>query len=135
MKKFILFVIPILLIGCKGPKEIIKEIPVEIIKTEYKDIYHFDSIYLHDSINTYIKGDTVYRDKFQYKYIEKQVHDTLITHDTIPKTIYETQIVEKKVAQWWPVWLMLGIIVCGGIAYIFKKFNIIDIIKKWIGQL
>lgn len=135
MKKLLIVIPCLLFIACHAPKEIIKEVPVEIIKTEYKDIYRFDSIYIHDSINTYTNGDTVYRDKFQYKYIEKQVHDTLITHDTIPKTIYKTQIVEKKVAQWWPVWLMLGIIVCSGLIYIFKKFNIIDIIKKWIGQL
>lgn len=113
----------LLLIGCKGPKEIIKEVPVEVVKTEYKDIYHFDSIYLHDSINTYIKGDTVFRDKLQYKYIEKQVHDTLVTHDTIPKTVTVTEIVEKKVPQWWPVWLFCGIVVLGGIGYLIYKYR------------
>lgn len=113
----------LLFINCRGPKEVIKEIPIEVVKTEYKDIWHFDSIYLHDSINTYIKGDTVYRDKFQYKYIEKQVHDTLVTHDTIPKTVTVTEIVEKKVPQWWPVWLFCGLIVLTGIGYIVYKYR------------
>lgn len=116
------------MIGCKPVKEIVyKEIPVEIVKTEYKDVYHFDSIYLKENVYIYQKGDTIFRDSTHIEYIEKQVHDTLITHDTIPQIVNTETIKEvvKNKPQWWPVWLSLGIV---GLIYIEKK-------TKWLSTL
>lgn len=113
----------ILLTGCHSPKEIIREVPVEVIKTEYQTQYIHDSIYQHDSTYIYMKGDTVFKTVDKLKYIERTVHDTLITHDTIPQTITVTEVVEKKVPQWWPVWLFCGLIISGGIVYIIYKFK------------
>lgn len=124
MKKIILLAISFFLIGCKTTEKII-EVPVETVKTEYKDVYHFDSVYLKENVYIYQKGDTVFRDSTYIKYVEKQIHDTLITHDTIPKVVPIEKIVEKKVPQWWPVWLMIGITAACGIFYLFKKFNIL----------
>ena len=122
-KVIVIVTLCLLLSGCRSPKEIIKEVPVEIVKTEYKDLWHFDSIYLKENVYIYQKGDTIFRDSTHIKYVEKQVHDTLITHDTVPKTVTITEIVEKKVPQWWPVWLFCGLIVLGGIGYIIYKFK------------
>ncbi len=127
MKKFIILTLCLLCLACHQPKEIIKEIPVEVVKTEYKDVYHFDSIYLKENVYIYQKGDTVFRDSTHIKYIEKQIHDTLITHDTIPQTVTVTEVVEKKVPQWWPVWIMLGLLAGGGIYLLLKKFNILKL--------
>lgn len=124
MKKIILLAISFFLISCKTTEKII-EVPVETVKTEYKDVYHFDSIYLKENVYIYQKGDTVFRDSTYIKYVEKQIHDTLITHDTIPKVVPIEKIVEKKVPQWWPVWLMLGITAACGIFCLFKKLNIL----------
>ena len=125
MKKLVIFLFCLLLIGCKT-KEIIREIPVETIKTEYKDIWHFDSIYLKENVYIYQKGDTIFKDSTHIKYIEKQIYDTVATHDTIPQPIYIDRIVEKKIPQWWPVWLACGFfiglsIIC--LIYKIKKKN------------
>ena len=69
-----------------------KYVPV----TEYKDrvivktdsLLKTDSIYVHDSVSVYIRGDTVFKDKYhlQYKdrYIVRNKSDTLIVRDSIP---------------------------------------------------
>ena len=118
------------LIGCKPVKEIV-EVPVEVIKTEYKTEYIHDSTYVHDSTFIYMKGDTVFSTKYQLKYIERRVHDTLITHDTIPQVVNTETTVVKEVnkPQWWPVWLALGII----LSYlILTKTSIIKYIKNFL---
>ena len=130
MKK-ILDLIPLLFVGCTTPKEIIKEVPVEVIKTEYKTEYIHDSIYQHDSTYIYMKGDTVFKTVDKLKYIERRVHDTLITHDTIPQIINTATTVVKEVnkPQWWPVWLVAGII---GLYFLITKTKFISAIKDFI---
>lgn len=128
--KYILSTV-ILLTACSTPKEIIREVPVEVIKTEYNTQYIHDSIYTHDSTFVYMKGDTVFNTQYKYKYIERIAHDTLITHDTIPQpiTITETKVVEKNVPQWWPVWLALGIVL---LYLLITKTKFVNIIKTFI---
>ena len=128
--KYILLTV-ILLTACSAPKEIIKEIPVEVIKTEYKTQYVHDTIYDKDSTFIYIKGDTVFNIQYKYKYSERTVHDTLITHDTIPQIINtETTVtVTKKQPQWWPVWLALGIVL---LYLLITKTKFVNIIKTFI---
>jgi len=113
MKKiFNTLLFSVLFVGCTATKEVIKEVPVEVIKTEYKTEYIHDSIYQHDSTYIYMKGDTVFKTVDKLKYIERRVHDTLITHDTIPQIVNTETTVVKEVnkPQWWPVWLTLGIV-------------------------
>lgn len=69
-----------------------KYVPV----AEYKDrvvvktdsLLKTDSVYVHDSISVYIRGDTVFKDKYhlQYKdrYIVRNKSDTMIVRDSIP---------------------------------------------------
>lgn len=77
-----------------------KYVPV----TEYKDrvvvktdsLLKTDSIYVHDSVSVYIRGDTVFKDKYhiQYKdrYIVRNKSDTLIVRDSIP---YKVEVVKQ----------------------------------------
>lgn len=63
--------------------------------TEYRDrvvvktdsLLNTDSVYVHDSVSIYIRGDTVFKDKYhlQYKdrFIERNKSDTLIVRDSI----------------------------------------------------
>lgn len=113
------------LASCTSPKEIIKEVPVEVVRTEYRDIYVHDSIYEHDSVFIAMNGDTVTKEVYKYKYLQNTVHDTLVTHDTVPKvlTVTETKIVEKKVPQWWPVYLTGGLLILAAIGYLIFKFK------------
>ena len=78
-----------------------KYVPV----TEYRDrvinktdsFLKTDSVYTHDSVSVYIRGDTVFKDKFrlQYKdrYIVKSKSDTLIVRDSIP---YRASVIKEK---------------------------------------
>lgn len=86
------------LASCKS----VKYVPV----TEYRDRYvsktdsflKVDSVYLHDSVSVFIRGDTVYTTKTRYKdrlkYIYNTRTDTVAVHDSIP---YPVKVeVEKK---------------------------------------
>lgn len=81
--------------------------PRIVTVTEYKERYHTlyerDSVHVKDSVNTdtYIKGDTVFRDKIQYRYIywSKSKNDTVIQRDSIP---YPVEVYkEVNVLTWW----------------------------------
>ena len=70
--KRLLYILTIFLMSgiCFTSCRNIKYVPVETVKTEYKtrDSIRFDSIYEHDSIFLFVKGDTVYKEKYRYKY-------------------------------------------------------------------
>lgn len=89
-----------------------KYVPV----TEYKDrvivktdsLLKTDSIYVHDSVSVYIRGDTVFKDKYhlQYKdrYIVRNKSDTLIVLDSIPYKV----VVEKTLSKTDKAFLNIG---------------------------
>ena len=64
--------------------------------TEYRDrvvvktdsFLKTDSVYVHDSVSVYIRGDTVFNDKYQLQYKDRYIvrnkSDTLIVRDSIP---------------------------------------------------
>ena len=130
MKK-LLYIIPLLLVGCTAPKEIIREVPVEVIHDVYHNVYIHDTVSRTDSTIIYQKGDTVFKERFRNIYIERQIYDTLKTHDTVPQPIYitETKEIVKKEPQWWPVWLSLGLI-C--LYFLVTKTKFVNQIKNFI---
>ena len=130
-KLFNCLLISFLFIGCTTTKEIIKEVPVEVIREVEKTIYVHDTTYTKDSVIMYQKGDTIFKEKLVYKYVGKTVHDTLITHDTIPQIINTETTITKTVnkPQWWPVWLCLGI-AC--VVILLTKTDIVKYIKDFI---
>lgn len=83
-----LAVMLVTLTGCRS----VKYIPV----TEYRDRYvsktdsfiKTDSVYLHDSVSVFAKGDTVYIAKIHFKDRFKIIYhtktDTVAVHDSIP---------------------------------------------------
>lgn len=89
MKK-LLFVLILCLVSCTTTKYVdrVVEIPVETIKTEYKTDLKRDSIFIKDSVFTFIKGDTVftYKEKVKFKSIYQT--DTVIKVDSIPTIIH-----------------------------------------------
>jgi len=132
MKKlFSLLVLSVLFIGCTTIKEVVKEVPVEVIREVEKTVYVHDTTYTKDSVIVYQKGDTIFKEKLIYKYVGKTVHDTLRTHDTIPQIINTETTVTKTVAkpQWWPVWLAVGIVL---LYLLLTKTNFGEIIKNFI---
>lgn len=124
----ILFIIPILILltACKPIKEII-EVPVEVVKKEYIHDTKTDSIYIKDSIDRYIKGDTVfiYKERTKFRYINKT--DTILKTDTVPKILVKTTVKEVKVnyIKWYQKLLMwmggiMSLILTGYIIYKIK---------------
>lgn len=66
--------------GCK-PSMIY--VPVESIKTEYRDRIQHDSIHLYDSVLVKMKGDTVWLEKYKYLYRDKLIRDSVFKTDSI----------------------------------------------------
>lgn len=99
-----------------------------ISQTEYVHDTTYVSKNIHDSIyidkNVYVRGDTVYRDT--YKYVYRNLVDTLYRDNVVFKDKLVDKIVEKKVIPRW-VWPVVGIsilIILAGIAILaFKIYN------------
>lgn len=104
MKNIIWVILLFLCVSCATTKYI--EVPIETIKTEYINQYFKDSVYIHDSINRYVQGDTVYQ--YKYKYIYKYLNhtDTVIKVDSIPYIVKEETIKEVNVIKWYQSVLM-----------------------------
>ena len=113
-----------------------KYVPV----TEYKDrvvvktdsLLKTDSVYVHDSVSVYIRGDTVFKDKYhiQYKdrYIVRNKSDTLIVRDSIPykvgveKPLSKTDRAFLNIGKIASVCLFIGIL--SFIGWIYRKVKL-----------
>ena len=145
MRKFWLFIIVTLaLTSCRTVKYIDRNVvdsteiavPITNTKIEYRDRFLYDSIYVHDSIFTLIKGDTVYisKNKETNHLINKT--DTIVKTDTISVPIEITKIVTKTETcvkevnklYWWQKILMS----IGGIVFILIIIYIVLKIKKFV---
>lgn len=126
--KYTLYILAIISLlfcaSCTRTKYITREIPVEVVKTEYQNVFVHDSIHETDSIFVEVKGDTVTKEVFKTKIVYKYITDSVIKNDTIPQIITQQEIVEKKVPQWWPVWLSLGIFAALIVLYLTIKMKL-----------
>ena len=108
--------------------------------TEYRDrvvvntdsLLKTDSVYVHDSVSVYIRGDTVFKDKYhiQYKdrYILRNKSDTLIVRDSIPykvevcKQLSRTDRAFLNIGKIASVCLFIGILAF--IGWIYRKVKL-----------
>lgn len=122
----------VLLTSCRS----VKYVPVKSVRTETKYIdklvQKHDSIYLHDSIYSYIKGDTVFWNKYRTKYINKYIFGTDSIYLNKTDSIRVPYPVEKQLTKWQKVEMNTGritiialivLVISSGI-YIFVKYNI-----------
>ena len=119
MKQALLIVIvALLLFSLTGCRSRIQYVPVESIRTEYKDRLQRDSIYVQDSVFVRDKGDTVFIDRWRYVYKDKLITDTLFVNDTI-RVPYQ---IEKQLSRWqqtkmdvggWAIGVLSGVLVLG----------------------
>lgn len=125
MKKSIIFIIIlIILTACTQTKYI--EIPVETIKNNYINTVQKDTLIIRDSVDRWLKGDTVLITKYKYVYQTQYVHDTIIKNDTITNTVYVDKIVtinELKDYQKFLIYIGLFSIVFI-IFVLYKKFKL-----------
>lgn len=126
--KNLLYIILLMLAICLTSCRSIKYVPVETVKTEYKtrDSIRFDSIYEHDSIFLFVKGDTVYKEKYRYKYryLTINITDTVMLTDSV-QIPYP---VEKQLTRWQQMKIELGgwavgVIVILSIVLMLKLFR------------
>lgn len=119
------------LTGCRS----VKYIPV----TEYMDRYvsktdsfiKTDSVYLHDSVSVFAKGDTVYIAKIHFKDRFKIIYhtktDTVSVHDSIP---YPVKVeVEKRQSAIDNVFTWLGKM-AGILFVVFAVLVVYNIVRK-----
>lgn len=90
--------------SCRG----IKYIPIENVRTEiqYRNRLQHDSIHVRDSVFMFVKGDTVFRDRWHKEYKDRIVHDTSYVY--ITDSIQILSSVEKELTRWQQVRMTLG---------------------------
>lgn len=125
----LLFIIPILiLLGSCSPQREVIQIPVETVKLEYVHDTKVDSIFVRDSIDRWMRGDTIfiYKEHTKYKYRDRT--DTILRIDTIPSIVNVEVIKEVEVnhIKWYQKVLMW----LGGITAILSTAYVIYKIKK-----
>jgi N-acetylmuramoyl-L-alanine amidase len=93
-----------LFLALSGCKSNTVYVPVESVRTEYRDRLQRDSIHLYDSVFVKLKGDTIWLEKYKYIYCDRLRTDTVAQSDTIaiPYPVVETR--EVKI---YPRWLVV----------------------------
>ena len=119
----VLFLLPILGAGC-SPK-IVERI---VVQHDTTTVHHRDTTYHRDSIyiREWMKGDTVYVDRFRDRYIfrdrwrdsvsVREVHDTTAVEVKVEKNLSWSQ--KAKIGAF--PWLLLSLI--GAVLWIFRKY-------------
>jgi len=119
-----LFIIALLCCSCHS----IKYIPIESVRTEYRDIFLRDSIYWRDSVFVKERGDTLIMEKYSFLYRDKIIRDSIFKNDTIrvPYPIEVVKEVKARLSQWQN--FQIG---CGRIALTLVFLSIIYFILKF----
>lgn len=121
------------LAGCKTEKVITEVVEVPKVSIVEKHDTLTDSVYEHDSIIIYQRGDTIFRDRIKYKYKDKVLIKNHNTTDTVTKVQkvpvpYEvkvekqlTKIQKAEIALGKALILLFALAGVGGLAYLFIK--------------
>ena len=124
MEKSIFIAALLCLCGACGT---IKYVPIESVKTEYRNIATIDSVFLRDSIFVKEKGDMLIVEKYRYLYRDRIIRDSVIVRDTlrVPYPVEIVKEVKKPLTGWqnFQVW-------CGRIAFVIALFGIIYFVLK-----
>lgn len=115
--KWIIIAICLCIFSCRS----MQYVPVETVKTEYRDRVEKqrDSIYFADTIRIVEKGDMtiIYKDRYRYLYKDRFLTDTVIKRDSIPVP-YPVEVVKHKVPgiMWWIILVLSAL----SLPFIFK---------------
>lgn len=103
-------------------------VPVETVRTEYKDRLLRDSIVRYDSIYVKEKGDTLIFEKYRYLYRDRLKTDTVVKIDSVqvPYPVVEYQEVNRLSSlQGFQVWcgriLLLLILIYAAYRWIRRR--------------
>ena len=122
MRNILIAILLFICVSCPTTKYIDKPVLVETVRTEYINQLYRDSVFVHDSIDRYISGDTVYqyKEKYIYKYLSRT--DTVVKTDSIevPVEVKVTEVKEVNKIRWYQAALMW----LGGLFTIFLSFKL-----------
>lgn len=124
MFKYLYIAVFLLLYSCTQTKYI--EVPVETVTTEYIKDYQRDTLIMRDSIDRWLKNDTVFIYKYKYLYKTLYQTDTILRTDTITNTIYVDKIVTvNELKDWQKFFIYIGIFSIIFIIFVlYKKFKL-----------
>jgi hypothetical protein len=107
MKYLLLGIVTLILsfIGCTTTKYV--EVPVDKVRIEYRDRIHKDTFFTKDSIFLMIKGDTVFKEKYIYRYKVKELRDTIVKVDTLTQVQVVSNTKEVNKLKTWQIVLMI----------------------------
>lgn len=94
-------------------------VPLESVKTEYRDNYFRDSIHVQDSIYFAVQGDTIRIEKYKTLYRDRIVKDSVILTDSISVPVPVPGPVEYRTPKW--CWWLLSISILYIIFLIVKR--------------
>lgn len=113
-----LMVLAVVLCGCKTKyitETEYKEVPVVMHDTVAKNIWRIDTTIVKDSVYFAVKGDTVFKEKYNTKWRIKVAHDTINKVVTIPVEVVRTRTKTKTVVKevnriylWQKVLMLIG---------------------------
>lgn len=92
-----------------------KEVPVVMHDTVVKNIWRIDTTIVKDSVYFAVKGDTVFKERYNTKWRIKVAHDTISKVVTIPVEVVRTRTKTKTVVKevnriylWQKVLMLIG---------------------------
>ena len=107
-----------------------KEVPVVLHDTVAKNIWRIDTTIVKDSVYFAVKGDTIYKERYNTLWKIKVAHDTINKVVTIPVEVVRTRTKTKTVVKevnrlyWWQKVLMI----IGGASLIYL---VVQLCKLW----
>lgn len=111
-----LVMLAVVLCGCKTKyitETEYKEVPVVMHDTVEKNIWRIDTTIVKDSVYLAVKGDTIYKERYNTKWRIKMAHDTINKVVEKPvevlRTSIKTETKEVNRIYWWQkVLILLG---------------------------
>lgn len=124
----VVFVLFILFVSCKSKTVYV---PIQSVKTEYRDKLIRDSIFQKELVRIYQRGDTVFKDSIVYEYKNKLVKDTVNITDTIRvpypvkgDTVYISEVKwYHEASLWFTTLILIALALYLGIKYRGKIFS------------
>lgn len=92
--RWLLLIVVLACMSCRTTS--VEYVPVDRVKTEFRDVFHRDSVFIRDSVIVVVKGDTVFRDRWRVEYRDRWRRDTIVRSDSIPLPYP----VERKLSKW-----------------------------------
>lgn len=128
MRNILIVILLLIITSCSTTRYTDRPVTIETVRTEYINQLYRDSVFIHDSIDRYISGDTVYQYKYRYVYKYMNRTDTVCKIDSIEvpievKTVEIKEINELK-------WYQTVLIYIGGISFLLILLKLGSILKN-----